>query len=159
MNRSATFSADRVYRYTLWREWLGGEGICQFIGLNPSTADEFRDDPTVRRCIGYAKGWGFQALCMTNIFAYRSTDPSALRRVSDPVGSENDRYLVEVSKAALVVVAAWGAHGTLHDRAKHVVAMLGPRLSALRLTQAGHPCHPLYLPKYLTPTPYGEAAL
>lgn len=70
------FSPCGRYRYTLWREWIGGEGFVQFIGLNPSTATDTEDDPTIRRCINYAKSWGYGGMCMTNLFAYRATLPS-----------------------------------------------------------------------------------
>ena len=82
-----------------------------FVGLNPSTADEVSDDPTVRRCISYAKAWGYAGLCMTNIFAFRATDPKDMKAVHDPVGMDNDMHLLRVSRHAGVVIAAWGAHG------------------------------------------------
>ena len=79
---SATFSHCRKYRYTLWRNWAGlmptGKGYAMFVGLNPSTADETNDDPTIRRCIAFAKAWGYDALCMTNIFAFRATNPMVM---------------------------------------------------------------------------------
>lgn len=148
---STIFSPDRIHRYTLWRSWRGhGAGFVQFIGLNPSTADETQDDPTVRRCIGYAKAWGFDGMCMTNAFAFRSTDPAGLRTAADPIGPENDRYLLEISKHAGKVVAAWGVHATFLDR-EAAVRKLIPNLFVLKLTQAGHPGHPLYLRKDLIP--------
>lgn len=153
MRRQTTFSPDRVYRYTLWREWVGGDGFVQFIGLNPSTADESLDDPTIRRCVGYAKAWGFSGLCMTNAFAFRSTDPAGLRAVCDPVGPDNDRHLIETAAGARLVVAAWGVHATFLDR-ETAVRRLIPSLHALHLTAAGHPGHPLYLKKSLTPFPW-----
>ena len=121
-----------------------------FIGLNPSTADEANDDPTVRRCIRFAQSWGYGALCMTNIFAYRATDPADMLVQDDPVGPENDAYLRRLAAGAGVVVAAWGTHGTHMGRHKAVRAML-PRLHYLRLTKDGHPGHPLYLPAILKP--------
>lgn len=145
------FSADRQYRYTLWREWLLGEGYAMFIGLNPSTADELNDDPTVRRCIGYAESWGFKGLMMTNIFAYRATDPVQMMRQFDPVGPANDAHLRLMAKNAGVVVAAWGAHGIHMSRGSQVRRMLEP-LHYLKFTKSGQPQHPLYLPKILRPT-------
>jgi hypothetical protein len=137
----------------LWREWIGGEGYAMFIGLNPSTADETKDDPTIRRCIAFAKSWGYSALCMTNLFAFRATDPKVMMDAENPVGEQNDKCLLEYSRFAAVVVAAWGAHGTYKGRDVEVQALL-PTLHCLRLTNGGHPGHPLYLPKTLVPIPF-----
>ena len=153
MSRLTVFSPCRQYRYTLWREWISGEGYAMFIGLNPSTADETIDDPTIRRCIAFAKSWGYSALCMTNIFAYRSTDPLAMKAIDEPIGQDNSEHLLECARHASVIVAAWGTHGTHRGRADEVRALLGPRLHCLKLTKDGHPAHPLYLPKTLTPIP------
>lgn len=149
----ADFSPCRRYRYTLWRQWLGGTGYVMFIGLNPSTADEVQDDPTVRRCINYAKAWGYGSLCMTNIFAWRATDPRDMKAQDDPVGPENDMHLRECANHASIVIAAWGTHGAHMNRGAQVRAML-PELKCLRLTKHGYPAHPLYLPKTLTPQPW-----
>lgn len=151
---TATFSPCRTYRYSLWRHWGPREGgYAMFVGLNPSTADETLDDPTIRRCIGFAKAWGYSGLCMTNLFAFRATDPEKMRSVEDPVGPENDAVLQQLAKDARVVVAAWGTHGAHRGRADQVLAML-PNLHYLRLTKAGFPGHPLYLPQSLTPQPF-----
>lgn len=153
MYNGANFSPDRVYRYDLWRTWFGGEGYAMFVGLNPSTADETRDDPSIRRCIGFAKAWGHAGLCMTNLFAYRATFPEIMKAFDAPVGPENDAILQERAEGASVVVAAWGVHGTHQHRDRWVRGML-PRLHYLRLTKDGHPGHPLYLPKTLVPQPW-----
>ena len=154
----ATFSPCRTYRYTLWRdlEVLGWQSprYAMFIGLNPSTADEVRDDPTIRRCMGFAKSWGFPRLCMTNLFAFRATDPAVMKAAADPIGPDNDRWLVALAHHAAVVVAAWGTHGTFRDRDKAVRLLLPGRLHCLRETKDGFPAHPLYLPKTLTPVRY-----
>lgn len=150
MTKQTIFSPDRIYRYTLWREWIGGDGYAMFVGLNPSTADETQDDPTIRRCIAFAKSWGYAGLCMTNLFAFRATDPKDMLAQGDPVGDENDDWLVRIASDAGVVVAAWGVHGTHLGRDKDVRAML-PNLHCLALTKEGHPGHPLYLRKTLTP--------
>jgi hypothetical protein len=142
-------SSCRRYRYTLRRRW-GPGAAAVFIGLNPSTADETQDDPTIRRCIGFARAWGFDALCMVNLFAYRATDPTDMKKAEDPVGDINDATLRDVAKEAGVVVAAWGAHGTYRGRDAQVRAML-LGLHYLRLTKDGHPGHPLYLPASLRP--------
>jgi hypothetical protein len=154
---AALFSPCRQYRYTLWREWnrtsRSDQRYAMFIGLNPSTADEVRDDPTVRRCIGFAKSWGFDALCMTNLFAYRSTDPNGMLSQADPVGPFNDEHLVAIAGGAQIVIAAWGLLGKHMGRDLRVKSIL-PALHYLKLTKAGHPGHPLYLRGDLRPLPW-----
>lgn len=145
MTHQTIFSPDRIYRYTLWREWLYGTGYAMFIGLNPSTADETNDDPTVRRCIGFAKAWGFSALCMTNIFAFSATDPRRMMAASDPVGPENYKWLRILSADASVVIAAWGVHGLYIGQDRRVCEVVGA-MDCLGLTKGGHPRHPLYVP-------------
>lgn len=149
------FSPCRQYRYTLWRQWADGDvphpRYAMFIGLNPSTADEVQDDPTVRRCINFARTWGYDALCMTNIFGYRSTQPARMLARRDPIGPENDAHLRRLARGAAIVVAAWGTHGVHRGRSARVRAML-PTLHYLRMTKMGEPGHPLYLPGALTPT-------
>lgn len=146
---SAEFSPCGLYRYTLTRQWGHGEFV-MFVGLNPSTADAMIDDPTIRRCIGFAKTWGFAGLLMGNIFAWRATDPRKMLSAADPVGPGNDTFLRLMASQAALIVAAWGAHGGHLGRDVAVRAML-PRLHFLRLTKDGHPGHPLYLPKTLRP--------
>lgn len=158
MERNATLSPCRRYRYSLWRNWadlLGsGKGYAMFIGLNPSTADETEDDPTIRRCITFAKAWGYDGLCMTNLFAFRATDPEVMLAESDPVGPGNDGHLLSMAKGAGIVIAAWGTPGA-HMKRDAAVRELIPNLHYLRLTKAGHPGHPLYLPADLTPVRWG----
>lgn len=151
--RDAAFSDCRKYRYALWRHWGGSPHYAMFVGLNPSTADELQDDPTVRRCIGYARDWGYGGMWMTNIFAYRATLPSDMKAFDEPVGPDNDWALKLLARNSGVVVAAWGTHGVHLDRANQVRKLL-PNLHYLRLTQDGHPAHPLYLPKTLKPLPW-----
>lgn len=150
MATETLFSPCRKWRYTLWREWIGGSGYAMFVGLNPSTADEVSDDPTVRRCISYAKAWGYAGLCMTNIFAFRATDPKDMKAVHDPVGMDNDMHLLRVSRHAGVVIAAWGAHGAYRGRGAEVMAMI-PGMKCLSKTKGGYPAHPLYLKSSLLP--------
>lgn len=121
-----------------------------FIGLNPSTADEKYDDPTIRRCIGYARDWGYAGLCMMNLFAFRATSPDDMRAAEDPVGPDNDRALIDMAEFAGVIVAAWGVHGTHLGRDEEVRKMI-PELHYLQLTKEGIPGHPLYLAKRLKP--------
>jgi hypothetical protein len=159
MNRQTIVSPCRHYRYVLWREWdMLNPAYAMFVGLNPSTADEIADDPTIRRCMNYAKCWGYGALCMANLFAYRATEPAAMRAHAEPVGADNDRWLVELAKDAGVVVAAWGVDGSHSQRDTAVARLLAGKLKCLRLTKDGHPCHPLYLPKSLTPIPYDASS-
>src|SRR5687768_16866498 len=114
--RGARFSACRTYRFELWRIWDEDGPKLNVIGLNPSTADENLDDPTIRRCIGFARDWGFGGLVMTNLFAYRSTDPKGLAAVDDPVGPNND-YHLEIAACSGTPLAAWGAHPLARERA------------------------------------------
>lgn len=155
MERSATFSPCRKYRYTLWRTWvdLFESGYAMFIGLNPSTADEIEDDPTVRRCIRYARDWGYSGLCMMNLFAFRATLPADMKAAQDPVGPNNERFLIDMSKYAGIVVAVWGVNGSYLGQDSRVQKMI-PNLSHLKLTKNGFPGHPLYLPKGLKPIPW-----
>lgn len=150
--RETILSPCRNYRYTLWRnvDSLNDDGYAMFIGLNPSTADAVLDDPTIRRGMAFAKAWGYGALCMTNLFAFRATKPTDMLAAVDPIGPENDKHLVELARGAGVVVAAWDTNGTHLGRDQAVRAVV-PNLHCLRKTQAGHPGHPLYLPGNLTP--------
>ena len=146
---AALFSPCRRYRYALWREWIDGAGTVNFIGLNPSTADEVQDDPTIRRCVGYAKAWGFQRLCMLNLFAFRATDPKDMMAADDPIGPDNDAVLAK-QVGRNDTVAAWGVGGWYRGRGQFIHDMY-PQLKILRLTKSGHPAHPLYLPASLRP--------
>jgi hypothetical protein len=142
-----------AYRYTLWRRWSQGPYL-NVVGLNPSTADAETDDPTIRKCIGFAKLWGYSALCMTNLFAYRATRPVAMMTQSEicPVGPANDAYVYAGARKAGIVLCAWGVNGWYLGRDSAVRGMLslvGAKTRALRLTKAGYPEHPLYIP-YVT---------
>ena len=143
--QSAVISTDDKYRYFLSRSWIGGEGTVAFIGLNPSTADANIDDPTIRRCIAFAKTWGYSSLWMLNLFAYRSTKPEVLRNTVDPIGPENDRWLQDAISKADVVVAAWGNHDQLNGRADQFIKKHDKPIKALKITNSGAPGHPLYI--------------
>ena len=152
--KGALFSACENYRYALWRNLPGTKRPVTFIMLNPSTADAEKDDPTVRRCIGYATEWGHDILYVGNIFAYRATDPKVLRRKKEPQGVQTDFYLLDMAKQSELVIAAWGNHGDLNNRGRDVctlMRMAGIELYALRILKTGQPSHPLYLPKNLKP--------
>jgi hypothetical protein len=154
----ARFSGDGTYRYLLWRTWKTEQPALNFLMLNPSTATETKDDPTVHRCRMWAWHWGYGGLVVTNIYAYRATDPRRLWKVADPVGPENDTNILLAAKAAEHVVCAWGVHGERNDRSKTVRTLLKDvSLYAMRITGSGEPMHPLYLPGSATPQPYGEA--
>lgn len=125
-----------------------------FLCLNPSTADEVQNDPTIRRCIRFAQDWGYDGLCMTNIFAFRATDPKDMKAALDPVGPDNDMWLKKIVDEALLVVAAWGTHGNFKGRDADVTKILysammrnGKDIRCLGLTKRGSPKHPLYLRK------------
>lgn len=149
----AIFSPCRQYRYTLWRWFRPGNRYVNFICLNPSTADETNDDPTVRRCINFAKDWGYDGLCVTNIFAYRATIVANMKAHPTPVGPENDMKLVAVAKEADLIICAWGQHGQFLGRSQEVLKLIDGPLHYLRMGKV-EPWHPLYLPGNLKPTPW-----
>lgn len=158
MHSEAELSADRLYRYRLSRFWAHGPRVT-FVMLNPSTADENTDDPTLRRCLGFARAWGFDGVNVVNLYALRATNPMELWKADDPVGPENDRYLREAGAGGAPLVAAWGAHAK-RARVREVLSLPGfERLTCLRTTKRGYPSHPLYLPKTLTPIPWSFEAL
>src|SRR4051794_19883643 len=152
----ARFSADRRHRHALWRVWYADRGLCNFVMLNPSTADETADDPTVARCTRRARTWGYGGLVVTNLFAFRTTDPAGLRSAPDPVGPEDDAAIVEAARASALVVCAWGNHGAYRGRASAVLALLdglGTTPHHLALARPSEPAHPLYLGYSLVPVP------
>ena len=141
------------YRYRLWRVWEPDAPRIVFVLLNPSTADATRDDPTLRRCLGFARRWGFGSLEVVNLFALRSPSPAALRAAADPVGPENDRWLTEAVERADAVAAGWGNHGPLLGRAEAVRARLPDGTLCLGVTASGQPRHPLYVAGDCDPSP------
>ena len=147
----ATLSKDRRYRYRLWRSWGDPELRCVFVGLNPSTADETTDDPTIRKCIGFAKRWGFGAVDVVNLFAFRSTDPVGLLAEEDPVGRRNGYHLMQAFKDVQRIVWAWGSHGRrIRELALPLAASVqmnerSCNAGTLGATKDGSPRHPLFL--------------
>ncbi len=137
LQRRANFSRCRQYRYALWRQWGEGDDFMLLIGLNPSTADHRQDAPTIRRCIGFARDWGYSGLCVANLFAYRATYPQDLFATADPVGPKNDQWLRRLARQADLVVAAWGNHGRFNDRALQVAPQL-PAMHCIRLNGSGY---------------------
>jgi len=145
---TATFDPTRAYRYRLSRTWDPTGPVVTFVMLNPSTADAEVLDPTVRRCLGFARAWGFGSLEVVNLFAFRATDPRDLLRADAPVGPANDRAILGAVSAADRVVVAWGARGAHLGRAAAVAGLLhaGPsRPLGLGTTKGGQPRHPLYV--------------
>ena len=155
MKTDAILSECRMYRYALWRTWDESKPYALFIGLNPSTADETEDDPTIRRCIGFSRTWGFGGLCMANLFAFRATKPGVMKAAEDPIGPDNDQWIRQLSVDAGVIVAAWGNGGSHLDRSRTIAEMI-PNLKCLQLNKSGEPVHPLYQPSTATPIPMGK---
>ena len=148
MKKGAVIDKTGLYRYSLWREWDIHKSKIVFIMLNPSKADASIDDPTLRRCISFAKFWDYGSLIVVNLFAFRSASPLELKKVDDPVGKQNDRYLKKAIKSADRVVVAWGNNGKLMQRDHFVLELLSKhniQPHCLGVTQGGHPRHPLYV--------------
>lgn len=159
--RTAVLDPTREYRYRLDRTWSKGGARVMFLMLNPSTADHVVDDPTIRRCLQYAKDWGFGGLVVCNLFALRSTNPDALKPHADPIGFENDAYILRAACEVSLILCAWGKRGSLRNRARIVAESLriqGHRLHCLKTNGDGSPVHPLYQPASLKPITFrGES--
>ncbi len=159
-DRSAVLSSCRQYRYRLERRLTSGEGTLVYIMLNPSTADEVEDDPTIVKCMGFAHRLGFNKVVVVNLFAWRSTDPKGLLTAKDPIGPRNDQEILRACAEGDLVLAAWGAHAVLRGRkgplqgrvrdVRLLVARQGIHLGCLGLSKDNHPRHPLML-AYATP--------
>jgi hypothetical protein len=153
MIRDAIFSECGKYRYKLSRDWSGkaNEPYVLFVGLNPSTADDVADDPTIRRCIQFACDWGYNKMCMANLFAYRATRPELMFDAKDPIGIDNDDWLSLLTYNAQITVAAWGNNGAFMKRSAYFLENYN-NIYSLGNTLKGEPKHPLYLKKTLTPS-------
>lgn len=153
----ALLSPDRCHRYTLTRVWDERLPVAAWIGLNPSTADESKLDPTLRRVLRFSSDWGFGSFVMLNLFSFRATDPRVMKARGERANtSYNDEHIVNEASAADLVVCAWGAHGSHRNRSTEVLRMLdraGVQPHYLELTGAGQPKHPLYLSSELRPKP------
>jgi hypothetical protein len=149
-SKGAVFSDSRDYRYVLWRIWDRSKPYVLFVGLNPSTADENQDDPTIDRCRCFAESWGYGGILMVNLFAYCATDPADMKKAADSIGSDNDEWIVRAAKDAGLVVAAWGNDGDFMDRPKQVMEFV-PNMSCLGMNNTGQPKHPLYVKGDVTP--------
>lgn len=157
----AEFDEGRKYRYRLWRRWSPDFPIAYWIMLNPSTADEMKDDPTIRRCINFTRSWGCGGMEVVNLFAFRSKAPDSLLTCGDPVGPRNDEILQAIAPGkADRIIAAWGAFPQrLGHRDKHVYEMLKLRnMLCLGMTLKGYPRHPLYVPSETKLEPFMEDA-
>jgi hypothetical protein len=156
LESGAVFDTSGRYRYSLWREWSAYHQRIVFILLNPSTANEQRDDPTIRRCIGFARAWKFGSVEVVNLFAHRSTDARELLKVDDPVGDENDLFLIRAVARCSTVVVGWGSRGTLLGRDRQVMSLLTGKKNVfcLGITKEGQPRHPLYVKGDTSLVPY-----
>jgi len=148
MRREAVISPCGCYRYRLTRQWADGAVVC-FVMLNPSTADGDVDDPTIRRCIAFAKSWGFAGIEVVNLYAWRATDPKELDEIDHAISPDNDRWIEETARSCALVVAAWGAcrgeHWIEADRVSGDLQSFGVPVKCLGLTKGGQPRHPLYV--------------
>ena len=158
----ALFSKDKVYRYSLSRVWDESLPYVLFIGVNPSKADGHKDDDTITRCIKYAEMWGYGGLRMANLFAYVSSKPDELKKVSKPIGIDNDRHIndrriKELYEGAGITVVAWGnlveELPSYKDRYKEVLKLIKEPM-CLTIRKSGQPAHLLYLSMNLNPQPY-----
>jgi hypothetical protein len=156
----AFFSPCERYRYGLWRSVnLAGAGVAVFVMLNPSTANSTTDDPTIRRCSGFARAWGYRMLRVVNLYALRATHPRELgfadgqrRSLFDAIGQDNDSWIRSAVRDANIVIAAWGNHGYAASRDREVLTLLADRdLRCIGRNKSGSPKHPLYVPKSAQP--------
>lgn len=153
VRKRAWLSPCGRYRYTLTREWDSLGKRLLFIMLNPSTADALIDDPTITRCVTRASALGYGSIEVVNLFAWRATDPLALRSAVDPVGPENDWAIEGAKGRAHAAIIAWGKHGTLKRRDREVLRLLqGIETYHLGLNKDGTPKHPLYVSYAVQPT-------
>lgn len=151
----AIFDVSGTYRYSLWRSWSPYHPRIAFILLNPSTANEHKNDPTIRRCISFAQSWNFGSIEVVNLFAYRTTDYRELFKANEPIGAENNRFLMQALERCSTIVLGWGARGTFQNRDRQVMSFLAERtnLYCLGTTKNGQPRHPLYVKGNTNPVP------
>ncbi|MDJ0595909.1 MAG: DUF1643 domain-containing protein [Pleurocapsa sp. MO_226.B13] len=149
------------YRYLLWREWDSDRKTVSFIMFNPNSADAEINDPTITRCINFAKSWGYGRLEVVNLFAYRTSKPSLLKQAVEPIGEDNDRYILESVNRSDRVILAWGNHGTWQQQDLYTLELLKNHnhLYSLGMTKQGCPRHPLYLRRTTKPEIYSTAIM
>lgn len=157
IDRYARISEDGIYRYALGRRWSDGP-LVRYIMLNPSTADATEDDPTIRRCIGFAQSWGYAGIQVLNLYAFRATNPADLWRTADPVGPQNDDYLRLAANPPDTgpLIAAWGVNARPGRVAEVLQILSAVQVQCLGVTKAGQPKHPLYLAASTKPLPFGD---
>mgnify|MGYP000480588151 CR=1 FL=1 len=156
--REAVFSDCRTWRYRLSQIWDEDKPALYWLMLNPSTADELKNDPTVERCERRARMWNYGGSVVFNIFAYRATDPKDMRACADPVGPDNDMWIKRLAAQShdIDIVAGWGEHGAHLNRGEAVLDIFRAaqgRITALKINASGHPAHPLYIPYKAQPKP------
>ena len=159
MKNEAIFDKQKRYRYLLTRNFETGSKTVTFVMLNPSVADETIDDPTIRRCIGFAKKLDANKMQVVNMFAYRTPNVSELKKAKEPIGCDNDLYIENAAKESDIIILAWGNHGVYMSRAEQIKKLLEPfkdKVYALKILKNGEPSHPLYLKKDLFPVLYFE---
>ncbi|MCV2863864.1 DUF1643 domain-containing protein [Albidovulum sediminicola] len=152
----AHYSDCGHYRYLLTRRWGAGD-VLLYILLNPSTATEERNDPTIERCERRARALGFDGFAVANLFAWRATRPEDLKCAPEPVGPENEAALLAAAAGAGMILCGWGLHGAFLGRGALVAEALRARghpLCHLGLTKSGAPRHPLYVPYAQPPQPW-----
>jgi hypothetical protein len=151
----AVFSADRKYRYVLWRTWTDNPkpSYALWIGVNPSDANEEDNDPTLTRVVNFSKSWGFEAVCMANLNGFVSPYPEVMMAADDCTGEDNDYWLARVATDASIRIACWGVGGK-HLNRDRAVSLLLPELHCLKLNKDGTPLHPLYASGSLAPIPF-----
>ena len=145
--KGAVLSNCKKYRYELWRIWDDTKPKVMFIMLNPSTADAEKNDPTITRCIGFAKSWGYGGLYVGNLFGFRATSPKDLKGTSNPVGDDNNVHLDSMQSKCALIICAWGNGQGRPDR----IFNQFDNLNYIELCKDGTPKHPLYLKKDLMP--------
>ena len=151
----AKFTPCRKYRYVLYRIWDKTKPLVMFIGLNPSKADETKDDPTINRCLNFAKSWGYGGIYVTNLFAYRTNIPKIMKDYDKPIGEDNDKWINIISKSASLIIAAWGNDGVYLNRARVIEESIS-NLKCIKKNKSGEPSHPLYLKSSLKPIPFKQ---
>jgi hypothetical protein len=157
---SAILDASRAYRYRLERRVGDSPRTCLFVMLNPSTADETQDDPTIRRCIAFAKREGCGRLVVCNLYALRATNPRELRSAPDPRGPDNGRHIAQAAVEADLAILAWGGNHLKDAEPHRIKALVSDAVPTyvLRWTKGGDPGHPLYVPADAPLIPLRQAA-
>jgi len=157
MSSGAWLSKNRAHRYLLEREWDEGEGYVLWVMFNPSVANETEDDPTIRRCIGFAKKWGYKGIRVTNLYSVIGTDP---KKLPEPrIDNFTDRVIGHGIEGCDIIVFAWGALAVGHEARmwdvwkQIIIAGREKDVYSLGITKSGHPRHPLYLKADTAPIP------